>query len=116
MMWGVEEVGCAQINIILKYILPDTTPCSPLLFKSSPGSLARLMLSIPFYHLQKLLRDDSKHLRLNMNKYNLEDMIAECEEYIQRLRSLAIEVSGSDVASSDFSACHLGRCMYQVCV
>ena len=73
-----------------------------------------LMLSVPSYHLQKLLRNDSKHLRLNMNKYNLEDMIAECEEYIQRLRSLAIEVSGSDVASVT-SVLVTWADVYQVC-
>lgn len=51
-----------------------------------------LHISVHSHPFQKFLREDAKHLRLNMKDYELKDMFSKCEEYVQRLRSLAIEV------------------------
>ena len=56
-------------------------------------TLSRTITFISLCPLQGNLRQDANYLRHNMKDFPLNEVVAECEEYVQRLRSLAVEVS-----------------------
>ena len=108
-VWGGCGVGVAYESWVRRYGVHLTS--APPAFHSwcftswscdIPGTLStgelyplyiEPLLSFHSGPLQGNLRQDANYLRHNMKDFPLNEVVAECEEYVQRLRSLAIEVS-----------------------